>query len=433
MSDEDEFKISPQTRKTLDNVLEAIEKHKGTYGKAIAGFAFSKNADEALRPCYGFVTFVSEEATSLKELDYDYGSLVIVKKLLEVDDAAHMLQQMYEKHKITLKGHPSIQFRGRLHNPQFVGSRYQYGYVKCRWPILYASGGIDESVLGKIPRDSTSSLQLPLFPSGDEAIRVLLDLEVPEGFYQLNNTIEIVVPDLRCRIDNLSLSGLEVTLEVDLNQVKAEDVVAKFYARGERRASTSEDLTLEEGRAVFVADEEPRRVEAQLLSVRDGDVIDQIDFDYRRTPMKGVSIAEDIEATLLHIIDRGEGQHVEFKRELAKGSPKEFLETIASFANTRGGKIIIGVNDNGEVIGAGKDVRNDIENMIAEHFDPPVTVEITSGLNLHGKPITLIDVPEGGDKPYILRRWGIFVRRGSSDRQVRRRELDEMYGSKQSF
>ena len=265
-------------------MLEAIEKHRGSYRKAIAGFAFSKDANEPLRPCYGFVTFVSEEGASLKELYYDYGNLVIVRKLLDVNDAIHMLQQMYEKFKLTLKGHPTIQFRGRLHNPQFVGSRYQYGYVKCKWPKLYASGGIDEGVIGKIPKHEMSTLQLPLLLSGDEAIRVLLDLSVPEGFYQLNNTIEIVVPDYRCRITNLVLSGAETTLEVELKTAKSRDIVAKFYVKSEKGVNTSADLQLRKGKAIFKADDEPRQVEARLLSVHDGAMIDRADFRLDREP-----------------------------------------------------------------------------------------------------------------------------------------------------
>jgi len=43
-----------------------------------------------------------------------------------------------------------------------------------------------------------------------------------------------------------------------------------------------------------------------------------------------------------------------------------------------------------------------------------------------------VKVPEGTNKPYILRDRGIFVRRGPNDRRIKRTELDDIYTKKQS-
>lgn len=48
-------------------------------------------------------------------------------------------------------------------------------------------------------------------------------------------------------------------------------------------------------------------------------------------------------------ISRGETETLEFKVKLV--NPHLLNKTINSMINTRGGKIIIGVNDNGEIIG----------------------------------------------------------------------------------
>lgn len=39
-------------------------------------------------------------------------------------------------------------------------------------------------------------------------------------------------------------------------------------------------------------------------------------------------------------------------------------------------------------------------------------------------------VPEGKNKPYILRDRGIIVRKGSTDRQITRIELDDIHEAK---
>ena len=128
---------------------------------------------------------------------------------------------------------------------------------------------------------------------------------------------------------------------------------------------------------------------------------------------------------LFDIIRKGESINVEFKREL---NPKhtEFLETVVSFANTSGGTIFLGVDDNCRVVGFRENVDAKIVDLISDHCDPPMVVQVNSNIDLSGKPITLVKVPEGTNKPYILKDRGIFVRRGSSDRQIRRSELDNL-------
>ncbi len=53
------------------------------------------------------------------------------------------------------------------------------------------------------------------------------------------------------------------------------------------------------------------------------------------------------EETLGQLIKQGEGQTVEFKREFTTDVGKE----IVAFANTDGGVIIIGVDDDGRIVG----------------------------------------------------------------------------------
>jgi ATP-dependent DNA helicase RecG len=50
-------------------------------------------------------------------------------------------------------------------------------------------------------------------------------------------------------------------------------------------------------------------------------------------------------------INDGEGKTIEFKVELPNSS--SLAKTIVAFSNTVGGKIIIGVNDQGKIIGLG--------------------------------------------------------------------------------
>jgi len=205
--------------------------------------------------------------------------------------------------------------------------------------------------------------------------------------------------------------------------------LAKFYCKSENKSYTSQDLPLEAGHADFVADEEPLQIEAHIISALDGEAIDKREFDYRYPSRRvGVTI-ENIEAQLIDIIDKGENVNVEFKKELDRD---EFLETVVAFSNTSGGTIFLGVDNNCQIKGFKEDVRDKIEDWIADHCDPSIEVQIDLEVLVQGTPITVVKVPEGTNKPYILRDRGIFVRRGPNDRRIKRTELDDIYTKKQS-
>ena len=57
-----------------------------------------------------------------------------------------------------------------------------------------------------------------------------------------------------------------------------------------------------------------------------------------------------MESSLRELIDRGEGEQIEFKTA-SNGVHDDTFETVCSFGNHRGGDILLGVNDHGRVVG----------------------------------------------------------------------------------
>ena len=57
------------------------------------------------------------------------------------------------------------------------------------------------------------------------------------------------------------------------------------------------------------------------------------------------------------LIKLGEGQQVEFKESFS--ADNEAIETLCAFSNSEGGTVLIGVSDDGKVVGAslGKNTR----------------------------------------------------------------------------
>jgi ATP-dependent DNA helicase RecG len=133
---------------------------------------------------------------------------------------------------------------------------------------------------------------------------------------------------------------------------------------------------------------------------------------------------ENSNVGILELIAKGEGQDIEFKSSLSER--KEILETICAFSNSNGGTILVGVDDNGNLVGIemGKGVIEGLINEIKSSIEPPVIPQIETA-EAHGKKVLVIRVSEGLNKPYLLK--GIaFKRFGRTNQRIPREELEKI-------
>lgn len=96
------------------------------------------------------------------------------------------------------------------------------------------------------------------------------------------------------------------------------------------------------------------------------------------------------------LIEQGENQFVEFKRSFQK----EVIETVVAFANAKGGRIFIGVNDEGHILGLTptKESLQKHINSIKQNTQPGLLVDIDE-VKIAGKIIFVIEVKEYPIKP----------------------------------
>ena len=81
----------------------------------------------------------------------------------------------------------------------------------------------------------------------------------------------------------------------------------------------------------------------------------------------------------------------------------EIKKEIIAFANCDGGKLYIGVQDNGTVVGVNNPdgVSLQISNMVRDAIKPDVTMFLHyETLEEEGKEIVVVDIQRGTDRPY---------------------------------
>lgn len=113
-----------------------------------------------------------------------------------------------------------------------------------------------------------------------------------------------------------------------------------------------------------------------------------------------------------------ESETVELKEVVVDDIKKE----IIAFANCDGGKLYIGVRDDGTVIGLDNadSVSLQISNMVSDAIKPDITMFLHyETIVENGKNVVVVDIQRGTDRPYYLakkgmRPEGVYVRQGYS-------------------
>jgi ATP-dependent DNA helicase RecG len=135
---------------------------------------------------------------------------------------------------------------------------------------------------------------------------------------------------------------------------------------------------------------------------------------------------------LLEMIANGENSGVEFKRDDLR--PEQLAKEIVALANFQGGKVLLGVEDNGMITGIQRDNLETwvMDTVFGRYVHPlilPFYEEITFD---DGKRVAVISLTQGAAKPYVLRhnhREEIYVRVGTTSRLATREQQARLFES----
>ena len=137
------------------------------------------------------------------------------------------------------------------------------------------------------------------------------------------------------------------------------------------------------------------------------------------------------ETELLQTIAAGEGSQVEFKRDGIR--PEQLAREIVSFANMNGGRVLLGVEDNGAISGVRRPNPQEwlMDTVIGRYVTPQIVPdyeEITVG----AARVSIIGVPMGAAKPYAVQngdRQEYYLRYGNVCRLATREQMLRLFES----
>ncbi|MFM0515154.1 RNA-binding domain-containing protein [Paraburkholderia sp. RL17-373-BIF-A] len=139
-----------------------------------------------------------------------------------------------------------------------------------------------------------------------------------------------------------------------------------------------------------------------------------------------------LKSELLEIIANGENSGVEFKRDDLR--PEQLAKEIVALANFQGGKLLLGVEDDGAISGVQRaDLERWVMDTVFGRYVHPLILPFYEELVLDdGKRVAVISLMQGTSKPYVVRhnnREEAFIRVGSTSRLATREQQARLFAS----
>ncbi len=427
--------ISDAQRENSKLVLKELfamwDKRSGLYGDVLFASAIGKGHDKVKwrNVCSFLLPMHKDEVRSIG-VQADYGDFKLIEGAMAIDEAKKVLSTVVEQDRLCLPGIPEIEIQASLHPNS---PHYFWDSGNHRFPLFFPyyeyNLSIDQDFKGQSPQEAVYGVDLPVFPSGGAAIESFFSTRLGDtgsfgGFFAA------LVPDYRGKIEAIRIGTNRVQVEVlCLAGSSEKDLIGKLFVRYYAGISVTADLNFTDHKASAEIRDFPRDLLVVLLSRKDGELIDRRRFlAGSQYVIEGVTI-EAPEQDMEQVIQMGESETVEFKREIPQ-QREQIAIGAAALANRRGGRIFIGVADDCSIFGCRMDKPKDtITQILRSYCDPPLDVTIDE-VQIRNVPVIVVQVPEGRDKPYAVKDKGVYIRTGATKRPATRYELDEMYGAK---
>lgn len=126
---------------------------------------------------------------------------------------------------------------------------------------------------------------------------------------------------------------------------------------------------------------------------------------------------------LIDLLSRGEDSRQQFKTDM--NNADALAAEIVAFSNTAGGRLFIGVNDDGSVRGlSGADIArlNLLIANVASQVVRPAVNPLTENVPHPAGTVLVLSIAEGVNKPYMDKNGAIWVKNGSDKRRATSRE-----------
>lgn len=376
----------------------------------------------------GKAIFIYKDDENEKEVTYDYGNVILARRILEIDEFTSLFPSE-PNDVLDIKDLKSL-FLGKNFNSSVyhMPSITEYLGIIHDWPIRVYYYGNDTNTSFHTRREFLVKPNCPSFPNLNDARNSFLDIEHEYHDNHISG-LKIILPDYRARIKTIEISEKNISVEIESREIKQEQLILKLNARRDKEYFSPDDIKIDKNKTLIKIPFESKTTYLFLVDKDNEEILDYIEYgNYMTERHRGITIKTSREL-IEGLIIKGENKNIELKRQMSD----EFLESVVAFANTDGGKIILGVDNAKNIVGIHDDfttLEKRIRGTIRGMVQPQIEINVES-IEVQQSPIVIVTIPEGKNKPYLVD-GKAYIRNNEDDVAMGRSELDAIYSSKQS-
>ena len=247
-----------------------------------------------------------------------------------------------------------------------------------------------------------------------------------------NGSISLEVTDYRGRINiednSLSITGPELPLCI-VGQI-----------------NNNEPINIKNGETLDIGKMDFKDIELWMVS-EDNELLDYWSSSEWKYNYPVMDEELDERESFKNIINNGESEECEFKKYISitdKSNPKsyEIERTVCAFSNLRGGILFIGINDEAEVVGLGKNITRDysceidqaifsyekeIRSRLKEHLKDNQCFRIKV-VEIYSEHVITVTVSKSSNLNYLLNPKQTYIRRGATSAKMSPEEINAFSG-----
>jgi Schlafen, AlbA_2 len=403
---------SPAERAILDRLLQLVSERAQFYETAVQTSACWRSASGWLHSLTR-MDFGRKGQEPPATFEHEYANARIIRRLLSCDDLRALLEKLTGENQLdTGERFGSIPVQARL---SFAGKTRWSHSEWSRWPADVFT--FEPPNAQSWPSDEPLvAVNEPYYPSLQHLLSDCFGIRTQGWTDYLRGQVVIVLPDFRARISKLVIARTSLRAELECPFLGPADVVVKLFAENSIGRLAHETIRPQTNIVEVDLTDHPSFVSLALIAKGTGETLHEKSFQEGMRWRQPDVVVEDPKPEIEQFLLTGESETVEFKEKLDKRRPEKIAKTVAAFANTKGGTVIFGVNDEHDVVGCDvKGLTDTITNVIRSYCDPPPAFTI-SAATWEGKELVLVRVSEATSTVHLVKELGLFIRANGSNR-----------------
>ncbi len=415
--------VSEQERPTLNRMLQLTSERGPLYYETGVQTTVLMRGPSRGRNLLTKIDFVCKGKQRPDEVSYEYKDVAIVRRLLPHDQVASLLERLANEDSLQVWDFygGAIPLQSRLplgEKPRFLTREW------TDWPAdIFTLEPRSDEFRTQPPYESLVAADLPYFPTLDHVLWQFFGFRSSNWGNYFGGQVVLVLPDFRARISKLTIALGYLKADFECVFLEPSQLVAKIHAENASRVLVQETVHLSDPTIQVDLGDRPTFASLALVSRPTGEALDERCFREGAGWHEPGVILETSEQEIEQMLLIGESETLEFRERLQKESHLRLAKTAVAFANTKGGTIVIGVDDDHQVVGCEtKGLGDTVTNVLRGLCDPPPPIQ-TELVRYQDKSLFLVKVVESKDQVHVVKDKGPFIRANATNRTPTSDEL----------